>query len=68
MHEFGTTQTNDRFTKRKICPFCRKHFEENHREPILREGKNWLVTKTTTLMMEQKSICFWFIKTYRFFR
>jgi len=31
--------------KMKICPFCRKYFEKNHREPILREGKNWLVTK-----------------------
>jgi ATP adenylyltransferase len=31
--------------KKKMCPFCREHFEENHREPILREGKYWLVTK-----------------------
>jgi ATP adenylyltransferase len=31
--------------KKGICPFCRKNFEANHREPILREGKNWLVTK-----------------------
>lgn len=31
--------------KRRICPFCRKHFEKNHKEPILREKRWWLVTK-----------------------
>jgi ATP adenylyltransferase len=31
--------------KRKICPFCREHFEVNHREPILKESKYWLLTK-----------------------
>lgn len=28
-----------------ICPFCRKHFEENHKAPILWESKYWLLTK-----------------------
>jgi ATP adenylyltransferase len=31
--------------KKGICPFCRKDFEIHHKEPVLREGKNWLVTK-----------------------
>lgn len=28
-----------------ICPFCRQHFEANHRNPIIHETAHWLVTK-----------------------
>ncbi len=27
------------------CPFCRENLEKYHKEPILREGEYWLVTK-----------------------
>jgi diadenosine tetraphosphate (Ap4A) HIT family hydrolase len=28
-----------------ICPFCRKNFAKYHKNPILHEGKDWLVTR-----------------------
>nr|AIA17101.1 HIT domain protein [uncultured bacterium] len=31
--------------RRKVCAFCRKHFEENHKNPILFENQDWLLAK-----------------------
>lgn len=33
------------FDKRGICLFCREHIEKEHREPILRETNNWIITR-----------------------
>jgi diadenosine tetraphosphate (Ap4A) HIT family hydrolase len=31
--------------KKGICPFCRKHFEQNHAAPIIRETRHWILTR-----------------------
>jgi len=32
-------------TRRGVCPFCRKNFEADHKAPILRENRSWLIAK-----------------------
>jgi diadenosine tetraphosphate (Ap4A) HIT family hydrolase len=35
----------EEIAQRGICPFCREHFEANHKAPILKETKHWLATR-----------------------
>jgi diadenosine tetraphosphate (Ap4A) HIT family hydrolase len=28
-----------------VCPFCKENFATYHKNPVLREGKRWIVTK-----------------------
>lgn len=31
--------------RRKVCPFCRENLEDFHKNPILKEGRYWLLTE-----------------------
>lgn len=35
----------EELSKLDICPFCREHFEDHHKAPILLETRYWLLTK-----------------------
>jgi len=44
-HDEDQRQVMEQIVKDGVCPFCSSHLTKYHREPVLWENDDWLVTK-----------------------